>query len=192
MKLVVGLGNPGPRYAATRHNVGARVVERLAERRRIALDAERFGGRLGLGQLDDEPLALLVPGSWMNESGVPTARAVEGLELAEPARDLLVVLDDVDLPFGRLRLRARGGSGGHRGLADVLDRLGGDAALPRLRVGVGRPSGARDTADWVLERFSPDEERALPGLLDRAAEAVERCLAEGVEAAMNRVNPASE
>jgi PTH1 family peptidyl-tRNA hydrolase len=184
---VVGLGNPGRRYLRTRHNVGFRVVERVGERHRIPLDAQAWGGRLGRGRVRGRPTLLFEPGGFMNLSGEAVAAALAALPELDPARDLLVVYDDVDLPFGRLRLRAGGSSGGHRGMADVLARLGRDD-VARLRFGIGR-SGP-DVVGHVLEGFSADEEAALPRDLDRAAEAVESWLAEGVAAAMNRFNRA--
>lgn len=187
MKLVVGLGNPGPRYAATRHNVGFRVVEHFAASRGIPLERRRFGGAFGRGAVGGVDVALLEPLTWMNLSGDSVAEALGSLPVEDPARDLLVVLDDVDLPFGRLRLRPRGGGGGHRGLEHVIGRLGhGDFA--RLRFGVGRPQGVLDTADWVLTPFSPDEERVLRKRIPEAADAVEAVLLEGLVAAMNRYN----
>jgi peptidyl-tRNA hydrolase, PTH1 family len=192
LKLVVGLGNPGPRYARTRHNVGFRVAERLRTRWGLEAPAERFGGRFargrvaGLGGLD---VAVLEPETFMNESGASVTAALRKLPVEDVARDALVVLDDADLPFGRLRLRAAGGDGGHRGLADVIERLG-RSDLPRLRFGIGRPALPMDTADFVLARFSPEEEAALPARLDRAAEAVEVFLTEGAAAAANRFNAA--
>lgn len=198
MKLVVGLGNPGPRYAHTRHNVGFRVVERLAERRGVLLDEARFQGRFGSGWLPaagDERVAvgLLQPLTFMNCSGSAVAEALAALPVADPAEDLLVVIDDVDLPFGRLRLRPSGGAGGQRGLADVIAALGRQD-FPRLRFGIGRPQGEQETADWVLSPFSRDELSQLAGRLEAAAEAVECALLEGVSAAMNRFNrnPAAE
>jgi PTH1 family peptidyl-tRNA hydrolase len=192
VKLVVGLGNPGPRYAGTRHNVGFRVVERFAQERRIPLDERRFGGRFGragvaLGGGEPLDLGLLLPESSMNRSGEVVREALARLPVGEVARDLLVVLDDVDLPFGRLRLRPGGGSGGHLGLADLIACLGRDD-FARLRFGVGRPSLPMETAEWVLQRFSPEEESRLGERIDAAAAAVEAALALGVEAAMNRVN----
>ena len=191
MKLVVGLGNPGPRYAATRHNVGFRVVERFAKEKRIPLDLQRFGGRFGRAEatlggvrLD---VGLLEPESFMNRSGEVVREALRLLPVDEVARDLLVVLDDVDLPFGRLRLRPAGGSGGHLGLADVIACLGRDD-FARLRFGVGRPAVPIETSSWVLQRFSPEEEEQLAPRIDAAAAAIEAALAEGVPAAMNRVN----
>jgi PTH1 family peptidyl-tRNA hydrolase len=197
MKLVVGLGNPGPRYLDTRHNVGFRIVERWAARRGIRLDEERFGGRFGRGTLatPEGPLevAVLEPLDFMNRSGAPVAAAVAGLPIADPAAHHLVVFDDVDLPFGRLRLRAAGSAGGHRGLADVIEALGSND-LPRLRFGVGRPEGPTDTADWVLAPFSAQEQAGLEAALAEAEAALHTVLLEGVRPAMNRVNraPASE
>ena len=191
MKLVVGLGNPGPRYAETRHNVGVRVLERFAREHGLALDARRFASRFGSGWLAQEgaPLAvaLLAPETFMNRSGEAVAEAVAELEVADVASDLLVVLDDVDLPFGRLRLRAAGGAGGHRGLGDVIERLA-RRDFARLRFGVGRPAPEQDTTEHVLEAFSAEEQAALPAHIDRAARAVAAALRSGVYAAMNEFN----
>jgi PTH1 family peptidyl-tRNA hydrolase len=184
---VVGLGNPGRRYARTRHNVGFRVIERLRERHRIALDAEAYGGRVGRGRIGGRETLLLEPQGFMNDSGGAVAAALADLPELDPGHALLVVYDDVDLPFGRLRLRAAGSSGGHRGMADVLLRLGRDD-VARLRFGVGR-SGP-DTTGHVLEGFSAAEEAALRHHLERACDAVETWLAEGVESAMDRFNAA--
>lgn len=191
-RLVVGLGNPGPGYADTRHNVGVRVLEHFAARCGAALDTRRYRSRFGAGALPAaegaEPLelGLLAPQTWMNRSGEAVAAALADLPVAEPAH-LIVVFDDVDLPFGRLRLRPGGGAGGHRGLADIIERLGRND-FPRLRVGVDRPPPGVDTAAWVLEPFSPSEAPRLPALLDRACEALECALREGVVPAMNRFN----
>jgi len=192
VKLVVGLGNPGARYARTRHNVGFRVAIRFAERHGIALDAHRFGGRFGRAHAALEggvglDVAVLLPESFMNLSGRVVSEAVALLPIGPLEQDLLVVFDDVDLPFGRLRLRPGGSAGGHRGLADVIACLGRDD-FPRLRFGVGRPEVPMQTADWVLQRFSADEEAQLRPRIEDAAAAVEAALALGVPAAMNRVN----
>jgi PTH1 family peptidyl-tRNA hydrolase len=193
LKLVVGLGNPGRRYARSRHNVGFRVASRFAADQGIALDREDFRGVFGRGRLarDEgrEPLdvAVLQPLTFMNLSGDAVAEAVASLPIEEPQRDLLVISDDVDLPFGRLRLRNAGGPGGQKGLAHIIERLG-HRDFPRLRFGVGRPRAGSETRDYVLEGFSRDEETALPGLVARAAQAVALALCEGVPAAMNTVN----
>lgn len=191
MKLVVGLGNPGPDYEGTRHNVGFRVVEHFAARRSIGLDEERFSGRFGSASFPrevDAPIevAVLEPLTWMNRSGAAVVQALRALPVEEPS-DLLVVLDDVDLPTGRLRLRPHGGSGGHRGLADVIEHLG-RSDFPRLRFGVGRPEGLGDTADWVLAPFAAEEEEWVRHRVAAAAEAIEASLLEGVVSAMNRFN----
>lgn len=190
MKLLVGLGNPGPEYADTRHNVGVRVLEQLAAAHQVPFDERRFDSRFGSGRVraggGEIEVALLAPLTFMNRSGSAVAAALAGLGLADP-QAVLVVLDDVDLPFGRLRLRPSGGAGGHRGLADVIERLG-SRELPRLRFGVGRPPGDQETADHVLERFSAPERALLPDRLERASAALEAALSAGVAAAMNVYN----
>lgn len=192
MKLVVGLGNPGPRYARTRHNAGFRIAECFAARHAIALDSERFGARLGRGRIatpagDPLDVGVLEPQGFMNRSGDAVALALSKLPVEDPSRDLLVTLDDVDLPFGRLRLRAGGGAAGHKGLGHLIERLG-RSDLPRLRFGIGRPLTPIDVTDWVLERFSPEQEQALAGLVASAADAIDAWLSQGLEAAMNRFN----
>jgi PTH1 family peptidyl-tRNA hydrolase len=192
VKLLVGLGNPGARYAATRHNVGFRIAECFARRHGIALSEHRFGGRFGRGRLarpDAAPLevGVLEPETWMNRSGACVAEALAELPVADPATDLLVAFDDVDLPFGRLRLRPDGGSGGHLGLRDVIEALG-RTDLPRLRFGVGRPETALDTAEWVLMPFTAEEEARLAARLEAAAEAALTALCDGVRLAMDRFN----
>ena len=191
MKLVVGLGNPGPRYADTRHNVGVRVLERFAAAHGLALDARRFASRFGSGEVacggERLAVALLAPETFMNRSGGAVAQALDELGIADVTSDLLVVLDDVDLPFGRLRLRPAGGAGGHRGLGDVIEALA-RRDFARLRFGVGRPAAEQETTDHVLEAFTPAEQAELPELVARAARAVEAALCMGVVAAMNEFN----
>jgi len=192
VKLVVGLGNPGPRYAGTRHNVGFRIAERFAERRGLPLDERRFGGRFGRGRVELGAgllcdVGVLLPERYMNRSGQVVSEALGLLPVGAIEQDLLVVLDDVDLPFGRLRLRPGGGAGGHRGLSDVIACLGRDD-FPRLRFGVGRPDLPMETADWVLQRFTEAEEALLGERLEAATSAIAAALGEGVAAAMNHVN----
>lgn len=187
MKLVVGLGNPGDGYRKTRHNAGFRVVESLAARAGIELDRQRFDGRYGEGWAAGEELALLLPETWMNDSGEAVAQALRSLDLELPERDLLVVLDDLELPLGRLRLRPQGSDGGQRGLRDVIRRLGSEL-VPRLRFGVGRPPAGLDPIDWVLQSFRPDEEQVLRRAVPRAAEAALCFLVEGAGTAMDRFN----
>jgi PTH1 family peptidyl-tRNA hydrolase len=191
VKLLVGLGNPGRRYARTRHNVGWRIAERFAEECGVRLDRDEHRGRYGEGHLRCDVRSLevgvLLPQDFMNLSGDAVAEALASLPIEDPRSDLLLVFDDVDLPFGRLRLRPGGGAGGHRGLGHVIERLG-RRDFPRLRFGVGRPPDGTDTVEWVLQSFSPEEEAALPDLVARAARAVASALCDGIAAAMNAWN----
>lgn len=191
MQLIVGLGNPGRRYAATRHNAGFRVVERFADQRGLSLGEQRFEGRFGRGRVGDVDVAILEPRTYMNLSGSPVAEALDGLSIADPSRELLVVSDDTDLSFGRLRIRPGGGAGGHKGLADIIESIG-RRDFPRLRFGVGRSPPGVDTADYVLRPFSREEQEQLAERLDEAALAVETILLEGLPVAMNRFNRAPE
>ena len=187
VKLIVGLGNPGTRYRGTRHNVGFRVVDRVSARWGIPREQVRGDCRCGRGRFHGIDVGLLEPQTFMNDSGRAVAAALGFLPLDEVSADLLVVYDDADLPLGRLRLRARGGDGGHLGLRDVIASIG-TQELPRLRFGIGRPPDFRDTVAHVLEEFSNSESEALIRALDRASAAVETFLTEGIVAAMDRFN----
>jgi PTH1 family peptidyl-tRNA hydrolase len=184
IRIVVGLGNPGTRYAQTRHNVGFRLLDRL----RADLDAGPESGdraiRVSWAEVDGEPVALVRPLLYMNRSGEALARLPES-ETAGPEGHL-VLLDDVWLPFGALRFRRGGSAGGHRGLASILSRFGSEA-VPRLRLGIGGES-EEDLVDHVLAGFTAEERNGLDGWLERASEGVRVCLREGIEAAMNRYN----
>ncbi len=189
MKLVVGLGNPGGKYTGTRHNIGFGVVERLAERNGIVLDQKKFDGLFGRGRIGSNDVGVLEPLTYMNLSGNSVAEALRYLPVADIASDLIVAMDDVDLPFGRLRLRAGGGAGGQKGLANIIDRVG-RKDFTRLRFGVGRPSVPMSTADYVLQRFAKDEKATLAERIEEAARAIEHALDEGLDGAMNWVNRA--
>ncbi len=193
MKLIVGLGNPGRRYRGTRHNVGFRVVERFASRLGIPLEQSRFESRFGRGTVQGIDVGLLEPQTFMNDSGKAVAAALGFLPVHEVSSDLLVVYDDADLPLGRLRLRARGGDGGHLGLRDVIASIG-TQELPRLRFGIGRPCDSKETVAHVLQEFSNAESDALAEALGRASAAVEAFVVEGIVPAMDRFNasPAAE
>jgi PTH1 family peptidyl-tRNA hydrolase len=183
IELVVGLGNPGERYAATRHNMGFRVADALAGR----LGAAPWA-RFARCELTSAPLGarllLAKPQSYMNRSGEAVAWLLEHLDLTPP--QMLVVVDDVDLALGSLRLRRSGGPGTHNGLRDVCDRVGG--SFPRLRLGVRGRGGWQDLADYVLSPFADDEKPVAEHLVSRAAEAVEACVRDGLEPAMARFN----
>ena len=183
VKLVVGLGNPGARYAGTRHNVGYDVVDRLAKRHRMDMVAEKFHAWFGSGEIDGERVVLMKPTTFMNRSGdaVLAAGRFYKLELG----DLLVIADDLALPPGRLRIRPKGSAGGHNGLQDIIDRLGTED-WSRLRIGIGAALG--DPAAFVLSRFDPEQESTMSAALERAADASECWMQDGVERAMNRFN----
>jgi PTH1 family peptidyl-tRNA hydrolase len=198
MKLIVGLGNPGREYRDTRHNVGFLVIEELARRYQLTLSmapsqvpetfiAKRFGapGAEPLAKAV-EPLLLAKPLTFMNRSGDSVAALSRYFDIA-PA-DVLVVVDEVALPFGRLRARARGSAGGHNGLKSIVERLG-TQEFPRLRLGVGRGDARRDLADHVLSTFEPGERAELDMFIARAADAVEMFAVDGIQTVMNRYNP---
>ena len=185
MKIVVGLGNPGNRYAATRHNVGWMVVDRLADRAGWAGRGKtRDAAAVVWGRYEGLDLELVKPLTFMNESGA-AVRKVLAREHA-PLGDLLVVADDFALPFGRLRLRASGSAGGHNGLRSIIGELG-NQGFARLRVGIGEPGG--DAVDHVLAKFSTEERRQLDTILEAAADAVEDWARDGASKAANRWNP---
>jgi len=185
VSLIVGLGNPGREYAATRHNVGFQIVTRLAERHGLSFSRMQNQALISTGRIGDVRVVLAKPQTWMNESGKAVAPLVRfyKVELVH----LLVVYDDLDIPLGMIRLRSGGGSGGHRGMRSVIERLG-TQDFPRLRVGIGRPPGRMDPVDYVLQPFSRDEELLMDGTRARAVEAIECFLAEGILCAMNRFN----
>ena len=185
MKLVVGLGNPGERYAETRHNVGCMVAVRMAARAGIALKRQGYQGFYGVGRLAGAEATVLLPQTFMNRSGASVAPACQSLGVSPG--DLIVIHDEIDLSFGTLRIKAGGGHGGHNGLRSITEALGhGDYV--RVRFGVGRPTAGGDVSDYVLSRFAAAERQALDGLLDQAAAAVETILARGSAAAMNEFN----
>lgn len=187
MKIVVGLGNPGREYASTRHNLGFMVVDELARRAAAMGSRKRFRSEIAEGFLDGQKLILVKPQTYMNLSGHAVREVVNWYHA--PKDDLLVVLDDLDLPFGLGRLRAEGSAGGHNGLTSVVEQLG-SRAVPRLRVGIGR--GAGIATAQVLSRFSQDEERDLPTVVADAADCAALWVAEGIVAAMNRCNRREE
>ena len=182
MKAIVGLGNPGAEYAATRHNVGFEVVDELARRWQVKLKKWRKVGALALAK--DHDALLMEPATFMNLSGeaVLSVGSFYKVNLA----DWLIVVDDVNLPLGRVRMRKMGSAGGHNGLKSVIQHLGPDFA--RLRIGVGRGDPKWDLADHVLARFEPEERKSVEEAIGRAADAVETFVAEGIEPAMNRFN----
>jgi peptidyl-tRNA hydrolase, PTH1 family len=183
--LVVGLGNPGPRYAATRHNVGFLVVDLLAGRLGARFKAHKARADVLEARLAGVPVILVKPRSYMNESGGPVVGVSRFYKV--PVERLVVVHDDLDLPYGALRLKRGGGDGGHNGLRSATSALGSKEYL-RVRFGIGRPPGRQDPADFVLREFSSAERKDLAFHVDRAADAVEALLTQGLEAAQNTYN----
>lgn len=188
MKLVCGLGNPGREYSGHRHNVGFMVADRLSSALGIPLGQEKFQARFGQGKLNGERVLLLEPQTFMNASGEALAAAARFYKL-EPV-DILVIHDELDLPFGRLQLKSGGGTGGHKGLVSIVERWGEDDFV-RLRFGIGKPEGpnAKDRViGHVLQDFSSEERTQLASLLDRGVEIARSWLTLGLAEAMNRHN----
>ncbi|RBY94245.1 aminoacyl-tRNA hydrolase [Blastococcus sp. TBT05-19] len=189
--MVVGLGNPGPGYAGNRHNVGAMVLEELARRAGIRL-APGKGARAravsGEGRLAGRRVVLAQPLTYMNESGSPVRGLLDYHKL--PPEQLVVIHDELDIPFSAVRLKRGGGEGGHNGLRSI-SRSAGTKDYLRVRVGIGRPPGRQDPADFVLKDFSGTERKELDLLLVEAADATELLLTDGLEAAQNQVHPRS-
>lgn len=185
MKIVVGLGNPGSKYEGTRHNVGFEVLAELSHRWGGPKPKARFEANITEVLVASEKLLLCAPQTFMNLSGRSVQQVVKFYQT--PISDLIVIGDDLNLKTGQLRLRASGSAGGQKGLQSILSCLGTDA-ICRLRIGVGRPPGEMDAADYVLSRFRKDEIELIDGAVARAATAVEVWATESLAAAMNRFN----
>lgn len=185
MKLIAGLGNPGRKYEGTRHNIGYAVLGALSRRLGAVRPKERFQADVVEGELGGHRLLLLAPRTYMNLSGTSVLAARDFYKI--PDDQLLVVCDDLNLPLGKLRFRARGTSGGQKGLADVIRRLGTEE-FARLRIGIGSPPEGWDPADFVLAHFVPDEVPVIRDAVERAAGAVEEWIGSGIEHCMNRYN----
>jgi PTH1 family peptidyl-tRNA hydrolase len=183
--LIVGLGNPGPRYELTRHNVGQMVVDELAARRGETFRAHKANARVVETWLRPgaDKLVLAKPNSFMNVSGGPVAGLVKFYGI-DPAH-VVIVHDELDIPFDTIKLKTGGGHGGHNGVRDVAKALD-TPDFPRVRVGIGRPPGRQDAADWVLDPFGASERQNLPILVADAADAVEQLVAEGLVAAQQK------
>lgn len=189
MKLIVGLGNPGPKYANTRHNIGFVVLDRLAERLNAVFSREKYKGLVAEARAGNEKLLLLKPQTYMNLSGESVAQAARN---NAPSRgDVIVVYDDVALPLGRLRIRKEGSSGGHNGLRSIIASLGGQD-FPRLRIGIGSEQEGRDLSSHVLGSFTPGERMRMDEAVDRVVDALQTLLRDGIDHAMNEYNRQDE
>jgi len=184
-RMVVGLGNPGPEYASTRHNAGFLTVDLLGENLRATYWKDEAGSAVAVVRFDDDDLVLAKPQSFMNTSGGPVKKLVEAYEIETGG--LIVVHDDIDLAPGRVLCKRGGGHGGHNGLRSLHDKLGTDAYL-RVRVGVGRPPGRMDPADWVLQPLKGPALEELEDSIPTAAQAVLAILEHGIDAAMQEYN----
>jgi PTH1 family peptidyl-tRNA hydrolase len=183
VKVIIGLGNPGTRYRWNRHNIGFQVVDRLAEISHILISVKRFKFLYGIGWIDSREIVLVKPMTFMNRSGEAIRKAIHFFHIG--IEDLIVVHDDLDLPFGRLRFKRRGGDGGHQGVRSIIEFMGRNTFL-RLKVGIGRPPKGIDPAEYVLEPFEAIQLADLDKILSQAAESLKIMLLEGIEAAMSR------
>jgi PTH1 family peptidyl-tRNA hydrolase len=183
--LIAGLGNPGQRFRRNRHNVGYQCLDRLAQAHDLNFDKRQAHSRVARGQIAGRPVMLAKPQTFMNESG----RAVGALArfYKVPLERILVIYDELDLPQGSVRIRPGGGSGGHRGMRSIIQHLGSQE-FARIRVGIGRPPGRMDPADYVLHDFGPDERDLMQEIYDWVADAVACWLTEGIEIAMTNFN----
>ncbi len=183
MKLMVGLGNPGSRYCKTRHNIGSMVVDLISKRRGIPIKKNRGDALIGEGRLWGDELILVKPLTYMNRSGPPVKRLMDDLGITTD--EIIVIHDDIDIEFGRIRIKQKGGNGGHRGVRSVINSLEDDRFL-RLRIGIGRPNGEMELSDYVLNPFSNEQKAGLETLLDLVVATLESVCLEGATRAMNR------
>jgi PTH1 family peptidyl-tRNA hydrolase len=183
--LIVGLGNPGKKYAGNRHNVGFHCLDRLAERHGMAFDVKRDRAELAMGRIAGRRVILAKPQTYVNESGQAVGAVARFFKI-EPGQ-VMVLYDDLDLPQGTIRLRPRGSSGGHRGMESIIEHLG-TREFPRVRVGIGRPPGRMAPKAYVLQDFGPEERAEMDEVYERALDAVEATIEEGIKEAMNRFN----
>jgi peptidyl-tRNA hydrolase, PTH1 family len=184
VRLLVGLGNPGAKYERTRHNVGFRIATEAARKLGVSLDQERYEAVLGVGRVRGEPIGIVLPQTYMNASGESVAKAARFWKVGP--QEFVVAHDELDFPFGRLQIKVGGGAAGHNGLRSLHLHLG-DAYL-RVRFGIGKAPPPWEGADWVLAKFTPEEEAQLADLVPQAADAAVTALLEGPGAAMNKFN----
>ncbi len=183
--LIAGFGNPGREYRNTRHNVGFRLIDSVVSEFNTKLTKVQFKAMTGTIELDNARIILAKPQTFMNLSGQAVAALMRFYKI--PLDKVLVAHDDIDLPLGTIRIRPGGGSGGQKGLASTIEKLG-TQDFPRMRIGIGRPSGSQEAAGYVLQEFSNSDEKVLQDVLPQAVEAIKVFVAEGLDAAMTRYN----
>lgn len=186
LTLIVGLGNPGARYERTRHNVGFMCLNRLAYRHDLRFHGSKQRAEIARGTISGQGVLLAQPQTFMNDSGLAVGMLARYYHV--PSEDIVVIYDDIDLPFGTVRIRARGSSGGHRGIQSIISHLG-TSDFPRIKVGIGRGPG--EATDYVLSPFSAAQQSELTTLCDQVTDVIEFMLEHGVTAAMNRFNGAA-
>jgi peptidyl-tRNA hydrolase, PTH1 family len=183
MKLIVGLGNPGTKYRFTRHNIGFLVIDHLSDKFDIAVGQKKFDAFYGKGKIGTVPVMLAKPQTFMNLSGFAVQRLIDYFEIG--IQDLIVIHDDLDLPFPSIRLKSGGGHGGHKGLMSIIEQSGtGD--FTRVRLGIGKPAHKGLVESYVLELFSKDEMEFIPNIIEEASMAIMELLSSGIQAAMNQ------
>ncbi len=185
MKLIVGLGNPGDEYKQTRHNAGFMSIDELASVYNIAVNKKRYKSYIGKGLINDIEVVLAKPQTFMNLSGDSVVQMLKGFNLSTD--DLIVIYDDMDMELGRIRIRDKGSSGGHRGAKSIINAVGTDSFV-RLKFGIGRPASGADPSDYVLSNFKKAELPILKEAVKRASEAISLLIKDGTVSAMNRFN----
>jgi peptidyl-tRNA hydrolase, PTH1 family len=185
MWLIIGLGNPGKEYQRTRHNVGFRVVDLLARERGIQFRRRRGEAQVGEGRVGREKVVLAKPLTYMNQSGVAAKKLVKASGI--PLDHIVVVHDDLDLACGRVKIKEKGGHGGHKGIQSIIEELG-SADFLRVKIGIGKPPSSDEGADYVLSPFAAEERPLVKGSVEQAAEAIETIIVSGKEKAMNKYN----
>ena len=185
MRLIIGLGNPDLRYQSTRHNIGFLVIDKLASDYNISMSMKGFDACFGKGKIGDIPVLLAKPQTYMNLSGVSTKKLIDYFKI--DLEDLIIVHDDIDLPFETIRLKEGGGHAGHKGLISIIDRLG-DMEFIRVRIGIGKPADRSMVEQYVLEPFTEDEIKLLPRITASANDALTMIISSGIQAAMNHYN----
>lgn len=186
MKIIVGLGNPGEKYMQTRHNIGFQCVSYLAKRHTLDFSKQRSSARIAEGHVHGERVALVKPQTYMNRSGLAVAALCNWYKI-DCSSELLIVYDDMDISFGKIRIRQRGSPGTHNGMRSLVEQLGSQE-FARIRVGIGSPAEGWDASAHVLGRFRTEEEQDLPAVYEAVADAIEIIVKEGITTAMNRYN----
>ena len=183
--MIVGLGNPGKGYEMTRHNLGFLAMDRLAQKTEVSLRQRKFNSRLGKGKIGDEEVILMKPLTYMNLSGEAVKKAYDYFRCL--LDDLIIIHDDIDLDFGRLKIKKGGGDGGHKGMRSIIDHMGTDRFV-RIRIGIGRPENGGEVVDYVLDPLNVSERFRLNEILDQANLLIQTLIQRGVQTAMNAFN----